>query len=115
MMADPRIEKWADVLTRYCVEVQPGQTVVIQGGVAAEPLLRAIYRQVVARGGYPILQPELSGLSATLIGHGSDDQLGHISPVEQFDRTTADCSIRVMAEMNTRNASAVDPARSAAY
>jgi len=41
-MADPRIEKWAEVLTGYCVDVRPGETVAISGGVAAEPLLRAV-------------------------------------------------------------------------
>jgi aminopeptidase len=114
-MTDPRIEKWADVLTGYCVDVQPGQTVAISGGIAAEPLLRAIYAKVVERGGYPVLSAEFSGLGAKLIAAGDDDQLGFISPFERFDRTEADCSIRVMAETNTRNASGVDPARSAAF
>ncbi len=114
-MTDPRIEKWADVLTGYCIDVQPGQSVAIGGGVAAEPLLRAIYAKVVERGGYPVLSPDFSGLSAKLIAHGNDDQLGFITPFEQFLSTQADCSIRVMAETNTRSASAVDPARSAAF
>lgn len=114
-MADPRIEKWAEVLTGYCVDVQPGETVGISGGVAAEPLLRAIYAKVVERGGFPVLSPDFSGLSATLIGSGNDDQLGFITPFEHFDRAEANCSIRVMAETNTRNASGVDPARSAAF
>lgn len=114
-MTDPRIEKWAAVLTGYCVDVQPGETVAISGGVAAEPLLRAIYTKVVERGGCPVLSPDFSGLSATLIRDGNDDQLGFITPFERFDRTEADCSIRVMAETNTRNASGVDPTRSAAY
>jgi aminopeptidase len=114
-MTDPRIEKWAVVLTGYCVDVQPGQTVAISGGVAAEPLLRAIYARVVERGGYPVLVPEISGLSSVLIANGNDDQLAFIGPFESFDRTTADCSIHVIAETNTRNASGVDPIRSAAF
>jgi aminopeptidase len=114
-MTDPRIARWAAVLTGYCVDVQPGQTVAISGGVAAEPLLRAIYASVVERGGHPVIVPELSGLSSVLIGAGSDDQLGFITPYERFRNTEADCSIHVMAETNTRSASAVDPARSAAY
>src|SRR4051812_41124529 len=114
-MTDPRIEKWADVLTGYCVDVQPGETVAISGGVAAEPLLRAIYAKVVERGRHPVLSPDFSGLSAALIGAGNDDQLGFLTPFERFDRTEANCSIRVMAETNTRNASGIDPVRSAAF
>lgn len=114
-MADPRIVKWAEVLTGYCVDVQPGQTVAIGGGVAAEPLLRAIYAQVVKRGGYPVIVPEFSGLSALLIGDGNDDQLACLTPYEQFRNLDADCAITVIAETNTRNSSGVDPARSAAF
>lgn len=114
-MTDPRIDKWAEVLTGYCVDVRPGQTVAIGGGVAAEPLLRAIYAKVIERGGYPVLVPEFSGLGATLIGHGNAAQLGFLTPFERFDRGEADCSIRVMAETNTRASSGVEPARSAAF
>lgn len=113
-MTDPRIEKWADVLTGYCVDVQPGETVVISGGVAAESLLRALYAKVVERGGYPILSADISGLSAVLLDRGSDDQIAYITPMERFERTEANCSIHVLAETNTRNSSGVDPARSAA-
>ncbi len=69
-MTDPRIDRWAAVLTGYCVDVQPGQTVAISGGIAAEPLLRAIYASVVERGGHPVIVPEISGLSSMLIGAG---------------------------------------------
>jgi aminopeptidase len=114
-VTDPRIWKWADVLTSYCIDVQPGQSVAIGGGVAAEPLLRAVYAKVVERGGYPVLVPEFSGLTAELIGNGSDDQLVYLTPYERFRNLEADCSITVMAETNTRASSGVDPSRSAAF
>lgn len=114
-MTDPRIRRWADVLTGYCVDVQPGQTVAISGGVAAEPLLRAIVASVIHRGGHPVLVPEFSGLTSTLIAHGTDDQLEFLGPFERFDRMEADRSIRVLAETNTRAASDVDPSRSGWY
>ncbi len=114
-MIDPRIEQWAEVLTGYCVDVRPGRTVAISGGTAAEPLLRAIYAKVIERGGFPVLAPQFSGLDGTLVGGGNDEQLAFIGPFESFDRRQADCSIRVLAETNTRNAATVDPSRSAAF
>ena len=83
---DPRMETWAKALVNFSVVVKPGQSVVITGGVAAEPLLRAVYREVVYAGGYPIMLPVFSGLSADLLTHGNDDQLGWITPVERFMR-----------------------------
>ncbi|MDQ3539721.1 MAG: aminopeptidase, partial [Chloroflexota bacterium] len=112
-MADPRMTKWAKALTAYSVEVEPGQTVAISGGIAGAPLLREIYREVVACGGYPVMLPSLDGAQADLLLYGNDDQLNFISPVERFVREQADVVINVMAETNTKRMSAVDPARQA--
>ena len=109
------MEKWASVLVGYSIDVKPGETVAIAGGTAAEPLLRAIYREVVARGAFPVMMPTFSGLVATLIANGSDEQLGYVSPVEQFARGQADAMITVHAETNTRVNSGVDPARQRLY
>jgi aminopeptidase len=109
------MEQWARVLVGYSIGVRPGETVAIQGGVAAEPLLRAIYREVVARGGLPVMIPAFSGLAAELIAAGSDAQLGYVSPVERFGREQADAMITVGAETNTRASSAVEPARQRVY
>ncbi len=114
-MQDPRIQAWARVLTGYCTGVRPGQRVIITGETPAEPLMRAVYREVIAAGGLPVLWPTLSGLNAELLQHGTDEQLEYISPVERFFRQEADISIRILAESNTRSASDVDPARSTRY
>ncbi|MGI8406140.1 MAG: aminopeptidase [Thermomicrobiales bacterium] len=114
-MADPRLVRWAQALTGYSVDVQPGQSVAITGGVAAAPLLREIYRDVIARGGYPVMLPALDGTASDLLLNGSDDQLNYITPVERFVRTEADVVINVMAETNTKRLSAVDPDRQAFF
>ena len=110
-MTDPRMSTWARTLVDYSVEVRPGQTVAISGGVAAEPLLRAIHREVVAQGGHPVMLPTFSGLAADLLDQGTDEQLAFITPVERFVREQADAIITVLAETNTKALSGVDPAR----
>jgi len=114
-MADPRFEKWAKALTGYSVEVQPGQVVAISGGSAAEQLLREVYREVIERGGHPVMVPSVRGAAPTLLQLGSDEQLQFISPVERFAREQADIVINVMAETNTRGMARVDPTRQAVY
>ena len=114
-MADPRIEKWAKALVGYSVEVQPGQTVAITGHVAAAPLLREVAREVVARGGYPVMIPVLEGPDVDLLLYGTDEQLRFVTPLERFLRTEADVMINIRAESNTRRLSAVDPARQSFY
>ncbi|HEU0116837.1 MAG TPA: aminopeptidase, partial [Thermomicrobiales bacterium] len=112
-MSDPRFDLWARTLVNYSVTdgVKPGDCVAIGGGSAAEPLLRAIYRETIVAGGFPVLMPSLSGLVADLLQYGNDDQIQFISPIEEFAREQADVLINVMAETNTKALSAVDPAR----
>ena len=110
-MSDPRFERWAQTLVNYSVNVQPGQTVAITGGIAAEPLMRSIYREVIKAGGFPVALPAFSGLGADLLKMGSDDQLGYISPVERFMREQTDVMIAIMADTNTKAMASVDPAR----
>jgi aminopeptidase len=114
-MTDRRMEKWAGVLVDYSVAVQPGDVVGITGGVAAEPLLRAVYAAVVARGGKPVLVPVFNGLTASLIATGTDEQLTALSPLEQFLRSEANVLISISAETNTKSSSSVDPARQRVY
>jgi aminopeptidase len=92
-VADPRIEKWARALTGYSVEVKAGQTVAIVGHPAAEPLVRAVYREVVKAGAFPVLSYLPEGAQAELLAAGNDEQLAYISPVERFMRTEADLDL----------------------
>jgi aminopeptidase len=109
------MKKWAETLVNFSAPVKPGNTVVITGGVEAEPLLRAVYAEVVAAGGYPVMVPQFTGIEANLLNHGSDDQLTWLSPIERYWRETADVAIRIVADSNTRALSSVDPARQARF
>jgi len=114
-LADPRIEKWARALTGYSVEVQAGQVVAIVGQAAAEPLLRAVYREVVLAGAHPVLLSPIEAAQGELLAHGSDEQLSYISPIDRFVRAEADVVINIRAETNTRRLSEIDPARQSIY
>ncbi len=114
-MANSMMTTWAKLLTTYSVNIEPDQHVAITGGVVAEPLLRALYREVLDRGAVPVMLPSLPELQADLLGRGSDAQLQRISPTERFVREQADIVINVLAETNTKALSAVDPSRQAVY
>lgn len=110
-MSTSRIDQWAETLVHYCVRALPGESVAIMGGVAAEPLMRAVYRQVVGAGAFPVVLPAFSGLAGDLLRNGNDDQLSFITPIEEFVRLTTDCLIVIQAETNTKSLASVDPAR----
>ena len=99
------------MLVEYSTAVGPGDVVAIVGGAAGEPLLRAIYREVVQAGGHPVMLVDTSELQSELLLHGNDAQLEFVSDLDRFVREEADVFIRVSAAINTRASSAIDPAR----
>lgn len=110
-MTDPRIEKLADVLVNYSVEIEPGDTVAINGGTAAAPLLRAVYVQVLQAGGHPLLMPSLPGTEELFYEHASDEQLQHVPEPIKLITETYDVRINVRGAENTKALSNVDPTK----
>ena len=112
-MADPHIERLADVIVHYSTRVGPDDLVLIEAPAAAAPLTRAVYERVLGAGGHPEARVVVDGLAELLLDHGTDDQLEWINPsrVEEFER--ADVRIVLEADANTRALSGVGPRRQA--
>jgi aminopeptidase len=110
-MRDPRVANLARILVRYSTEVKEGETCVIEGPTAGEPLIAAVYEEVLRAGGHPILAVSLQGQLPVFFEHSSDAQLEWISPLAEWAAEEADCRIAIGADTNTRELSGVDPAR----
>ena len=110
-MADPRVEKLADLLVNYSIAAKPGQKVAIQGRATAEPLLRALYAAVLKAGAHPTVLATLPGMEETFYRHASDEQLQYVSPVSRFVLESYDSLIALWADANTKELSNVDPAK----
>lgn len=110
-MADPRIQKWAQVLVDYSLAVQPEQLVVIGGTPLATPLIHAVYQLVLQRGAYPVVQVGLPGLASILFRFANEQQLRFISPDERLGPEQADALLRILSENNTKELTGVDPVR----
>ena len=74
-MRDPRVDNLAQILVRYSTEVKEGETCVIEGPTAGEPLIAAVYEEVLRAGGHPILAISLQGQLPVFFEHASDAQL----------------------------------------
>lgn len=110
-MRDPRAENLAKILVGYSTEVKAGEVVSIDGEVSAEPLLRAVYEEVLKAGAHPILNVALDGLSASYFKLADDEQLEWVSPLTEWMVDNADVRIGIGATANTRELSAVPPER----
>jgi aminopeptidase len=110
-MRDPRVANLARILVGYSTGVKAGDTCLIEGPTAAEPLVAAIYDEVLEAGGQPVVSMNFAGQQPAYFKHASDAQLDWVSPVSRWAAEEADCRIAIWADTNTRELSNVDPER----
>lgn len=106
------VDKLARLVTEYCVGIRKGDEVSITGGIEALPLIRSIYREVVARRGYPVivvLRDEI--LDEIFYKYAEKDLLEHVSPIEEAIVKTITVSINILSPSHTKYLSDVDPER----
>lgn len=110
-MFDPRLEKLADVLVGYALEVQPGQLVVLQSSPLAQPLIASVYRKIIDIGAHPLVNTQMPGIQEIMFTHGSEAQLTRLTSRDRLVVDEADAVLNVISEENTRALSGADPAK----
>src|SRR5688500_10276258 len=106
-MRDPRVTNLARILVEHSAGVREDDVCTIEGGSAAEPLLQAVYEQVLKAGGNPIVQMAMDEQQPAFFAHASEKQLDWVSPTSEWVVENADVRIAVMASQNTRALSQV--------
>ncbi|HOW17494.1 MAG TPA: aminopeptidase [Phycisphaerae bacterium] len=112
-MRDPRIDKLANVLVNYSVAIRKGDLVRISGPAIAEPLIVAIYREVLAAGGNPFIRMAPEECQEIFLKHASRNQLTFVSPLARQEVSTINASIGIWGDENTKALTNVDPRRQA--
>jgi aminopeptidase len=107
------LDKLAEVLVRYSTEVRPGDLVSLIGPPLAEPLIVALYREVLRAGGHPVVLMSPEACAELLYRHGSAEQLAFLNPLERREVEAVDVAIHVAATANTRALSNIDPEKQA--
>lgn len=115
-MADPRVEKFAKVLVNYSARIKPGDRVLIEATTAAEPLVRAVYLEVLKAGGHPVPLVQLPdmffpGHEDLLMMYGNDAQLDFVPPLQKLAYDQFESRIRIHSTTNTRSQTAMDTSR----
>jgi aminopeptidase len=112
-MKDQRAVALAQILVHYSTKVAKGETCVIQSTSTAEPLVQAVYEEVLKAGGLPIVQLTPEGATAAFYELASDEQLGWVAPTAVWAVEQADVRIAILGDANTRGLSQVDPKKQA--
>jgi len=116
-MTDPRIDRLAQVLVSYSTRIREGDRVLIEAQPAAEPLIRALYKQILDAGGHPHMLISLSGmfshtgLDDVFMANASDTQLDYPSTFYELAYGEFESRIRIHSEDNTKSLTHADQQR----
>ena len=108
MPLDLRTQKLAKLLVNYSVFVKKGETVIISGGVEAQDLIIAVYKEVILKGAYPILRVGLPGLNSFFYKHASKEQIEKYPEIFDYTVKKVDKYIGISSETNTKELTSCD-------
>lgn len=74
-------DKYAQLLTHYCLELKKGDKLLIKSTTVAEPLVKAVYREALKLGVIVDTILNFEEENELLINHGNDEQLAHVNPL----------------------------------
>ena len=111
MSETPDPAAFAALLCDWCLEVRPGQQVLVRSSTEATPLLLALQAAILDREAWPLLRVELPGEAAGWYGHARDAQLDGFPPLALAEMASADARLVIQAPQDTRALAGVDPAR----
>jgi len=106
------LEKYADLLVNYCVDLQPGEKLFVQSTTLAEPLIREVYRAALKAGGNCDFNMSFREQHRIFYQHADGNQLKHVSPLYQKAIEEYDAYIRIRAPFNLKEDSENDQQKS---
>jgi aminopeptidase len=106
-MTGPDPDAFAALLCDWCLEVQPGQQVLIGMTLESMPLGRALHAALLERGAWPLLRPAL--FAADFYRYARPEQLAGFPGIELAEAQAADALLRIDAPANTMALAGVDP------
>src|SRR3954452_14275597 len=102
--------RFAELLAGYCLDVQPGQQVLVRSTSLAAPLLLELHRAILERDAWPLLRIELPGQAEAFYASARDRHLDDFPPLALREAKECDATVGIQAPENTRALAGVDPA-----
>ncbi|MGA1194054.1 MAG: aminopeptidase [Kiritimatiellia bacterium] len=108
-MDSNHIKNFARLLTGYSIYAKPGETISVDGGAVAEPLIAAVYDELLRAGAYPFIRMIPDDAALRFFANARDHHLDKPAPFETTLAKAMDGSIRIMSSTNTRSLSSINP------
>lgn len=116
-MTAPRPERGIDparfaaLLCDWCLEVAPGQQILVSSTSLAEPLLDALHAAILDRDAWPVMQMSSPAWGPAFYAHARERHLDGYPAVERRQAEAIDAALGIDAPRNAAALADVDPAR----
>jgi aminopeptidase len=107
--------RFADLLAGYCLDVLPGDAVLVRSTALAEPLLLEVQRAILERDAWPLLRVELPGQMRAFYEHARDRHLDDYPDLAHTEAKKIDALLGIQAPADTHELAGVDPERITRY
>ncbi len=108
---DQRIQKLADLLLDYCVELKEGQTALVNTTTLAEPIVKALIAGAAKRGAYLIPLLKVEDSQYLFYDNATEELLDNLGPVDKLLFENADAMIAILANHNSKELTRVEPSK----
>lgn len=102
------LNQYAQLLVQYCLEIEPGDQLLIRGTTLAEPLVREVYREALKAGARVDTELSFREQYRIFINEAGEEQLSHVSPLFQMAMDRYDAYLAIRAPFNLREDQNVD-------
>lgn len=96
------LEKYANLLVHYCVDLQPGERLYVSSTTLAEPLIREIYRVAVKAGAHVEVDLAFRGKNRIFVNNANDEQLKYVPTLHNKAMHEFDAYLYIRAPFNLR-------------
>lgn len=108
MPVDLRTRKLAQLIVRYSLKVKPDTNVILSGGEEAKEFILELYKEIILRGAYPILNISINGINDFYYKYATEKQLNHFPELKMHQVENSQYYIGINTESNTRELSNCD-------
>jgi aminopeptidase len=106
-MIDPR--RLARLLCDWCLDVSAGQQVLVATSPLADALTRALHRELLDRGAWPLLRVAPPWVPDDFYRHARSEAFDAFAPLDLVEAEAVQARVRINAPANTRALAGVDP------
>lgn len=105
------LQKYAELLTGYCLELKKGERLFIQSTIEAEPLIREVYRSACRTGVHTEINMTIREQNRIMLTEGDESLLEFVSPSYRYAVENFDAFLIIRAPYNLKEDFNTDAAK----